>query len=189
MGTGKWRWGGLGVRCRLRLARACRERRTAVGWASGLGRRKGWLVPAILAAGCAALSHSFVSVGDASPETPAAIALVTVDTDRPVLLRAVDKQHFIGVQVSSKLRAFTYVLTPGEHVLWLSSAPYGLPFVPQRLKCFVLTVSLLAGSSYTLRSDDGNQAPILTNEAGGQPDVAGMLVDEPLVLERGCKWQ
>ena len=114
---------------------------------------------------------------------------VTVDTDRPVLLRAVDKQHLLGVQVSSSLRAFTYVLTPGEHVLWLSSAPYGLPFVPQRLKCFVLTVSLLAGSSYTLRSDDGNQAPILTNEAGGQPDVAGMLVDEPLVLERGCKWQ
>ncbi|QKS27515.1 MAG: hypothetical protein HT579_00155 [Candidatus Accumulibacter similis] len=146
-------------------------------------------MPAILAAGCAALSHSFVSVGDASPETPATVALVTVDTDRPVLLRAVDKQHFLGVQVSSKLRAYTYALTPGEHVLWLSSAPYGLPFVPQRRKCFVLTVSLLAGSSYTLRSDDGNQAPILTNEAGGQPDVAGMLVDEPLVLERGCKWQ
>jgi len=112
-----------------------------------------------------------------------------VDTDRPVLLRAVDEKVLPGVQVSSRLRSFTYVLHPGVHVLWVSNAPYGLPLIPQRLKCYVIRATLLPGLIYSLRFDVTRQVPILAHLTGAEPDIEGVLVDEPLAFERGCKWQ
>lgn len=144
---------------------------------------------AVLVAGCAALSQSVISVDGASLEHPDSTARITIDTEKPVLLRAVDGKPLPGSRVSSRLRSYAYVLRPGTHVLWVSSAPYGLPLVPQRIGCYVIDAEFPAGSSYSLRFDAVRQAPVLTHSAGAAPEVAGVLVDEPLVLERGCNWR
>jgi hypothetical protein len=144
---------------------------------------------AALVAGCAALSQSVVSVGGARAEDRASVARIAVDTERPVLLRAVDEKPLASVQVSSRLRSFTYVLLAGNHVLWLSDTPYGIPIVPQRLKCYVMQTMLSAGADYELRFDPALQKPVLRHVANREPSVEGILVDEPLVLERGCKWR
>lgn len=141
-----------------------------------------------LVTGCAPLSKSVQSVEGADPAALDSVARIAIDTGHPVLLRAVDEKFLPGIQVSSQLRSFTYVLHPGTHVLWVSSAPYGLPLVPQRIKCYVFNARLNAGSSYTLRFDSPSQVPILASTAGTEPEVVGTLVDEPLVIERGCKW-
>lgn len=146
------------------------------------------LLVALLAA-CAPLSQSVQSIEGANPEAGGSVARLTVDTIHPVLLRAVDETFLAGVQVSSALRSFEYVLHAGSHVLWVSSAPYGLPLVPQRVKCYVLNVRLSAGSSYTLRFDVQTQVPVLAHQASSEPQVVGVLVDEPLVLERACRWR
>lgn len=146
------------------------------------------LLLAVLAAGCAALSQSVISVDGASPEHPDSTARIAIDTENPVLLRAVDEKYLSGIQVSSRLRSYTYVLRQGTHVLWVTSAPYGLPLVPQRLGCYVIDAEFSAGSSYLLRFDGARRAPVLTHSAGAAPEVAGLLVDEPFVLERGCNW-
>ena len=52
----------------------------------------------------------------------------------PVIVHAVDEKPLPSLQVSNKLRAIRYLLNPGRHVLWISSAPYGLAIVPQRLR-------------------------------------------------------
>jgi len=129
------------------------------------------------------------SIGGADPEALSTVARIAVDTEHPVLLRAVDEGYLSSVHVSSKLRSFTYVLHPGTHVLWVSSAPYGLALVPQRIKCYVLEATLSAGSSYTLRFDVPAQVPVLARAASSEPEAAGSLVDEALILERTCKWR
>jgi hypothetical protein len=139
-------------------------------------------------AGCAALSRSMIFVDGASPDNPDAVARVAVDTERPVVLRAVDEKALPDIRVSSRLRSVTYVLRPGTHVLWASSAPYGLPLVPQRLKCYVIRAGFVAGAVYTLRFDVHRQAPVLGSPTAPEPQVMGVLVDEPLISERGCKW-
>src|SRR5512147_2547855 len=116
------------------MAPACRHlaaqsrRGDAVIRRTAPGRRRAWEVLAgplavVLVAGCAALSQSTVSVDGASDMDPSRIARVSVDPDRPVLLRGVDSKLLPGVQVSSRLQVFTYVLPPGTHSLWLSSVP------------------------------------------------------------------
>lgn len=142
-----------------------------------------------LVAGCAPLSQAFLPIGGANPDSPASVARITVDAEHPVLLRAVDEKFLSSIQLSSKLRSFAYALHPGTHVLWVSSAPYGLPLVPQHLKCFVLSTTLSAGSFYTLRFDVPAQVPVLAHATGVEPEVVGHLVDQPLILERGCKWK
>jgi hypothetical protein len=146
-----------------------------------------WLA-VYMVCGCGALTHVRVPVGSADAVTPSTEVQLAVDPDRPVLLRAVDGQALAWIQISNRLRAITYVLPPGEHELWLSAAPYGLPFLPQRLRCYVLRASFAAGGIYKLALDPDRQAPLLV---GIDPElqVVGELVDEPLVLERGCKWR
>ena len=138
--------------------------------------------------GCVALTESVQSIDGADPDAPGSVARIAVDTGHPVLLRAVDGKFLSSVQLSSKLRSFAYVLHPGTHVLWVSSAPYGLPLVPQHIQCFVLHARLSPGSSYTLRFDVAAQVPVLAHAANAEPDAVGSLVDEPLILERGCRW-
>lgn len=86
------------------------------------------------------------------------------------------------------VRSFTYVLHPGTHVLWVSTAPYGFPFLPQRIRCYVLEVRLAAGSGYTMRFDASAQAPVLVRAGASAPEAVGALVDEALLSERGCRW-
>lgn len=147
------------------------------------------LTLAFLIAGCAALTQSVISVGGAGAGDGASLARIAIDPDRPVLLRAVDQKMLPGVQVSSRVRAFTYELPAGSHVLWVSSTPYGLPFIPQRLRCYVMQVTLSPGADYDLRFDRASQKPVLSHAASSEPAVEGVLVDEPLVTERACRWQ
>lgn len=142
-----------------------------------------------LVTACAPLSQSVQSIGGANPEAVGSVARLAVDTTHPVLLRAVDGTFLTSVQVSSALRSYAYVLHAGPHVLWVSSAPYGLPLVPQRIKCYVLDVRLSPGASYTLRFDVPTQVPVLARAASPEPEAVGVLVDEPLVFERACRWR
>lgn len=142
-----------------------------------------------LVTACAPLSQSVQTVEGANPEDVGSVVRLSIDTTHPVLLRAVDETFLARVQVSSALRSYTYVLHAGTHVLWVSSAPYGLPLVPQRIKCYVLNVRLSAGASYTLRFDVPTQVPVLVRATGSEPEAVGVLVDEPLVFERSCRWR
>lgn len=140
-------------------------------------------------AACSALSQSVVSVDGANAEWTDLVARIAVDTERPVLIRAVDEKNISSVQLSSRLRSFTYALHPGRHVLWVSSAPYGLPLVPQRLKCYIINATLTAGALYLLRFDATRQTPVLSQPAGSESEATGILVDEPFIHERSCRWR
>lgn len=138
--------------------------------------------------GCVALTRGIVPVDGADPADTGAVRL-DIDTDHPVLLRAVGGKPLPGVQVSSHARAFSYVLHPGDRVLWLSDVPYSFPFLPQRLKCYVLRADLAAGARYLLRMDDAMRRPVLIDTTRQHPVAKSELVDEPLIYERGCRWR
>lgn len=139
--------------------------------------------------GCVALTRGVIAVDGADPADSATVARVDIDPDQPALLRAVDGKALPGVQVSNRVRAFSYVLHPGEQVLWLSDVPYGFPFVPQHLKCYVMHADLAAGTLYLLRLDDVTLHPVLIDTTQQRPVAEGVLVDQPLIYERGCRWQ
>lgn len=73
--------------------------------------------------------------------------------------------------------------------MWLSSVPYGIPLLPQTLKCYVLSATLRAGSTYELRFDNARDVPVLAASVESEHPVEGRLVDKAFILERGCKWQ
>lgn len=135
-------------------------------------------------AGCAVLPDAVIAVGGATGDTTARMA---VDTRHPVLVHAVDGAS-LGVQVSNALRPVTYQLAPGPHVLWVSSAPAGVPFLPQRIHCFVLEANFAPGWDYTLHFDTAAREPVLRSPRAPGAGVRGRLVDAPLVMERRCKW-
>jgi hypothetical protein len=105
------------------------------------------------------------------------------------LLRGVDGQLLPGVQVPSALRAVTYVLPPGAHVLWVSSAPAGIPFVPEQIRCFIIDAMFVPGSAYVLREDPKREVAILFRAGDEEPLATGRLVDNPLAMERKCRWR
>jgi hypothetical protein len=144
---------------------------------------------ALLLGGCAAMSHSIISVEGASAEDHSAVAVVALDTRAPALLRGVDSSLLPGVQVPSTFRSYCYVLPPGEHILWASSVPYGNPLIPQHIRCYVLSASLSAGASYVLSDDQETEAVILSGTGASLSRVVGQLVDRPLMLERSCRWK
>jgi hypothetical protein len=144
------------------------------------------LLPLFLACGCAALSSSVIPIDGASPDDSGAVARITLAN---ALLRAVDEKLIPGVQVPSALRSYTYVLAPGRHSLWVSSVPHGLPWLPQRISCYVFDVVLAPGSSYVLDVDARTEVAILSgSEPSGSPAI-GVLVDKPFVMERSCRWR
>lgn len=138
--------------------------------------------------GCVALTRGIVPVDGADLADTDAVRL-DIDTEHPVLLRAVDEKPLPGVQVSSRARAFSYVLHPGERVLWLSDVPYGFPFLPQHLKCYLMHADLAASGRYLLRMDGAPRRPVLIDAMQHDTVAEGVLVDEPLIYERGCRWQ
>ncbi|WP_439606185.1 hypothetical protein [Hydrogenophaga sp.] len=146
-----------------------------------------WL--AIGLGGCAGLSPSPVSLSGARLDEPFSAVRVSVDPAHPVLLRAVDEELLPSIQVSNHLRPLAYVLHPGAHVFWLSELPYGMPFLPQRINCFVMRVTLVAGAGYELRLDPRRKLPVLSRTGEAEPESVGQVVDRPLLLERGCQWR
>jgi len=139
-------------------------------------------------AGCGTLSDRQIRLGDVDLTPASELVSVTIDPDRPVVLRALDGNLLADIQVSNRLRALSYVVAPGVHELWLSSAPYGQPLLPQRLKCYVLTASFKAEGKYRIAFDPDRQAPVL-EAIGTGVQVLGVLVDSPFVFERECTWR
>lgn len=140
-------------------------------------------------AGCAVLPRSEIPVDGAPHAEDAEVARISIHPGKPVLLRAVDEKLLASIQISNYLRPLTYVLRPGTHVLWLSEPPAGIPFLPQRVNCHVMSVNLAPGTSYVLELDSRGSQPTLRRVDSVSPDSVGVVVDRPLLIERGCKWQ
>lgn len=145
------------------------------------------LAAGVLCAGCGVLTEARIpaGAGDAAPD--GGVAELAVDPDRPVLLRGVDRRLVSGIHVSNRLRAVVYLVPAGPRELWLSDVPFGLPLLPQRMHCYVMKTTLVAGTRYTLVQDSRMQAPVLDDPRGG-PRAVGTLVDAPSIMERSCRW-
>jgi hypothetical protein len=117
------------------------------------------------------------------------VARIAVDPARPVLVRGVDDVLLPGVHVSNHLRPLAYLLPAGAHVLWLSEVPYGIPFLPQHINCFVMLVDLAAGADYELRLDSRMGLPVLVRPGAESAEATGRFVDRPFLPERGCQWR
>lgn len=155
----------------------------------GYARLLGGVSLVSLFAGCAVLPGAEISIDGASHTKELEAVKVSIHPGRPVLLRAVDEKLLAAIQISNYLRPLTYILHSGRHVLWLSEPPAGVPFLPQRISCYVMRVHLVAGNGYVLELDRQVMLPVLRRVGVEEPEATGVVVDRPLVVERGCKWQ
>jgi hypothetical protein len=144
------------------------------------------VLPLVLA-GCAPMTHSMISLDESGSGDLSTASILTIDFDSPVVLRGVDNR-LLPVRVPSAFRDWSFVISPGKHLLWVSSVPYPHPLFPQRIRCFVLDVSLDPGIRYILRYDLGNELALIFRQGGTQPEATGRLVDKPLVFDQECKW-
>jgi hypothetical protein len=139
--------------------------------------------------GCAAVLTAETVVDGVDRSDSTKQARISLDPTKPVLLHAVDGRFLGSLQVSNLLRPVTYALRPGHHVLWVSEVPAGIPFLPQHINCFVMKLTLDAGSSYHLEQDPRSKLPTIRREGTPHLEAVGVLVDRAFLLERGCKWQ
>jgi hypothetical protein len=140
-------------------------------------------------AGCAVLPSAEIRIDGATHAADLEAARISIHPGKPVLIRAVDERLLPSIQVSNYLRPITYVLPPGEHVLWLSEPPAGVPFLPQRVSCYVMRATLVANTAYVLELNKQIMLPTLRKVSLDELDSVGVVVDRPLLIERGCKWQ
>ena len=138
--------------------------------------------------GCAPLSHSLVSLDGSATGAPSAVATLTLDPDNPLILRGLDGAPIRPVRVPSALRTWSFVVKPGKHLLWASSVPYGLPLLPQSMRCYAIDVRLEAGTEYVLRHDADRRHALVVRRGAAAPEATGRLVDEPSIMERSCRW-
>lgn len=143
----------------------------------------------VVIGGCASLSHKIVSLDGSSVDSPDKIATIDVETRNPLLIHGLDGELLTPVKLQSAFRTWSFVVSPGHHVLWLSSTPYGHPLVPQRHRCYSMEVFLSPGGKYVLSELPGQKRALLLPQAGGSPIAIGKLVDNPWVFERGCRWK
>ena len=123
------------------------------------------LTAAILC-GCAPLTHSLISLDGSDTESLSAVSVLSLDSQYPLILRGLDGTLLPQVRVSSAFRTWSFVLSPGRHLLWASSVPYGLPLIPQFLRCYAIDVWLEPGSLYILRHDAPGSIVILIGTRG-----------------------
>lgn len=150
------------------------------------------LVAAVtLASGCAPLSHGIVSLGGADIANPSAVAWIEadLDLDRTVVIQGVDRNLETMPRVASVLRAWTFAIAPGPHLLWLSSAPAGIPWLPQSIECYVAEVRVEAGGHYLLRLEGDPPVPVLARKDTAQIVATGRLVDRAPVMLRRCRFE
>ena len=129
-----------------------------------------------------------VSLDGSSIENPAAVATISVETTNPLLIVGLDGKLLESVRFQSAFRTWSYVMSPGKHVLWLSSTPYGYLF-PQRHRCYSMEVFVSPDVKYVLKEIPGEKRAMMLFQAGGKPVTTGELVDNPWVFERGCRWE
>lgn len=143
----------------------------------------------LLLGGCAMFSNQVINVDGAHDVNDASASFISISTDQPAILRAVDEKMLPGIDVPNAFRSLAYVLEPGTRVLWLSSVPAGIPLVPQRIACYVLKATMIAGARYTLYIDPKTELAGLMREGGTEPPIMGQLVDNPFVFQRNCRWK
>lgn len=143
---------------------------------------------AILLSACAPLTVATVPLGDAGWHAPARLASLSLDPDHPALLQGFDGALLSAARVPSAMRTWNFLVPPGEHLLWVSGVPYGNPLLPQRLRCYTLRAEFEAGQRYVLSEDPSARVASLRREGADAPVATSALVDNPLVMERMCKW-
>lgn len=147
------------------------------------------LLAVISIGGCASLSHEFFSLDGSSTANPDKVATIDVEADNPLLIQGLDGKLLESVKFQSAFRTWSFVVSPGRHILWLSSTPYGHPLVPQRHRCYSMEVFLSPGGKYGLREMPGKKCVQLLLQAGRVSVATGQLVDNPWVFESGCRWK
>lgn len=142
-----------------------------------------------LLVGCARSRVDLVSVDGSPTDQPGRYSLLTEDRAHPALLKAVDG---VPVKMRWSLRTLagrSFVMRAGRHVLWVKSAPYPHPAMPQRVRCYVLDVELVAGRTYILGEDAGRKVAWLRGADGREDRFVAGLVDEPWIFARDCRWE
>lgn len=138
--------------------------------------------------GCASLTHETIAVGVADAADTATTARVALVASQPVILRGVDGRQLPSAHIPNAVRAYTFVLAPGARELWVSTVPYANALLAQHVGCYVLRATLAAGGDYQLRFDPERVAAVLLPAGSSQPEAVGELIDQPLIVERACRW-
>lgn len=147
------------------------------------------LLVSIALSSCAPLSHKVISLNGTGTENPVNSPIIDVDLTHPLLLVGLDGNQLSSVEFQSQFRTYSFIISPGKHVLWLSNVPYGLPLIPQRLRCYSMDVILEPSSKYILKEAPMEKIALLLPQSGGVPVASGRLIDNPLVFERRCRWR
>lgn len=147
-----------------------------------------WFVLALIS-GCAPLSHSVIPFDVPLTDDYTQVAVMSDHSRRPVLLRGIDQIFLSTIRIPNAFRDTLYLLTPGQHVLWVSSVPYGHPFLPQAIRCYVLNAHFERGARYVLEEEPDHERVRMLFEGSDQPVASGQLVDKAPVFLRDCRWQ
>jgi hypothetical protein len=139
--------------------------------------------------GCASLSHSVIPLDVPMTDDAAQVAVLSDHSRHPVLLRGVDQKPVSAIRIPNAFRDTIYLLSPGLHVLWVSSVPYGHPLLPQTVRCYVLSAHFERGARYVLEEDPDNEHVRMLREGSALPAASGQLVDKAPVFLRDCRWQ
>lgn len=139
--------------------------------------------------GCAPLTHSHITLDGSATDAPSAAATLSLDPDNPLILRGLDGAPIRPIRVPSALRTWSFSVKPGRHLLWASSVPWGLPLLPQTMRCYAIDVQLEAGTEYVLRHDADRRNALVVRRGATVPEATGRLVDEPWIMERSCRWE
>jgi len=117
------------------------------------------------------------------------VAVLSDHTRHPVLLRGVDQKPVSAIRIPNAFRDTIYLLSPGLHVLWVSSVPYGHPLLPQTVRCYVLIAHFERGARYVLEEDPDNEHVRMLREGSALPVASSQEVDKAPVFLRDCRWK
>ena len=85
-----------------------------------------------------------------------------------------------------------YLLTPGEHLLWVQSEAdvlHPFPIPAGKIHCHVLEADQAAGKPYCLREHPPQrEAQVIEGEGPGNVTARGAMVDRFLSDTRTCTW-
>ena len=147
-----------------------------------------FLAMPVMFGGCASLTHSIVSLDGTSTDNPALVSVLVYDPANPLILHAIDGKP-LPVRVPTAFRDWSFVVSPGRHVLWVSGLPFPHPLIPQHRTCYSFDVVLEAGATYILKEDYAKEQAFLILQDRREPAATGRLVDRPWVFERDCRWE
>src|SRR3569623_1422067 len=139
--------------------------------------------------GSATISHSVVPHDLHITDNTTQVAVLSDHTRHPVLLRCVDQKPVSAIRIPNAFRVTIYLLSPGLHVLWVSSVPYGHPLLHQTVRCYVLIAHFERGARYVLEEDPDNEHVRMLREGSAVPGASSQEVDKAPVFLRDCRWK